>query len=244
MTRGGRLRYFFGTQIDQSEKRTLRDAYDRSELIARESAHRMRNLIQVADAVVGRALREQGAPHLREQITDKLVAIADAHAASVAMPSSNGVDLVTLAQMTLTPFGARPGLMPASDTCDAPVALSGPALRLSEADVAATALILNELATNSVKHGALRVPEGRVSLSWTRDTSGAVSQAVLVWREIGARPGAAVPPARFSTGAGTSGKGGLGTSIIDDLVATLSGRIERKHGDDGLTVTFTVPCEE
>jgi two-component sensor histidine kinase len=44
--------------------------------------------------------------------------------------------------------------------------ISGPSLRLSARQALSLALALNEIATNAVKYGALRAPDGRIAISW------------------------------------------------------------------------------
>ena len=55
-------------------------------------------------------------------------------------------------------------------------------------------LLLHELCTNALKHGALSVPEGRVHISWT----GEPHPFRLEWRETGGPP--VVPPAHKGLG--------------------------------------------
>lgn len=45
--------------------------------------------------------------------------------------------------------------------------ISGPSLSIGPRATLALSLMLHELATSTVKYGALRVPEGRVAMQWT-----------------------------------------------------------------------------
>ena len=72
----------------------------------------------------------------------------------------------------------------------------------------ALALVLQELATNAVKYGALSVPDGKASVAWWRvDAAAKPEQVRLVWRESGGPP-AALPPAK-----------GFGLSLLQDMAA-------------------------
>ena len=88
------------------------------------------------------------------------------------------------------------------------------------------ALFLHELATNSVKHGALSVPQGHIKISWV------LSDRTLgiAWQEQGGPPICA-PPARH----------GYGTKLIDQLAASAGGLIDRDWHRHGLQVGLRVP---
>jgi CheY-like chemotaxis protein len=49
-------------------------------------------------------------------------------------------------------------------------------------------LILHELATNAVKHGALSIPTGRVVVTWSSPGKASSSQLRFAWRESGGPP--------------------------------------------------------
>src|SRR3546814_18206538 len=62
------------------------------------------------------------------------------------------------------------------------------------------ALLVNELATNAVKHGALSNDSGRVDVRWTQDEGDAEDRKFrLSWRESGGT-GMVVAPDRTSFG--------------------------------------------
>ncbi|MBC2656979.1 hypothetical protein H7A76_16190 [Pseudomonas sp. MSSRFD41] len=56
-------------------------------------------------------------------------------------------------------------------------------------------LFLHELLTNSVKHGALSLPEGQVRISWSTTDA----KLDIDWQE-GGGPAIAAPPARYGYG--------------------------------------------
>ncbi|MDY6963183.1 MAG: sensor histidine kinase, partial [Pseudomonadota bacterium] len=79
------------------------------------------------------------------------------------------------------------------------------------------------LATNSLKYGALSVPDGKVTVSWTVDPDQERQRLRLVWTELG---GPAVrPPARK----------GFGSRIIEKvLAADFTGKVDLDYDPQGV----------
>jgi len=99
-------------------------------------------------------------------------------------------------------------------------------------------LILHELATNAVKHGALSVPAGRVRVGWRNDQDeeparGGGRRLRLRWEEQGGpeiRPSAAV------------GYQGFGTRLVAFAAAhELHGRAELTFAPEGLQAEIAFP---
>jgi two-component sensor histidine kinase len=105
--------------------------------------------------------------------------------------------------------------------------IDGPDLSLDRNRAVEMALVLNELATNALKYGALRTPDGTVSVRWTRDAQG---EMALVWRERGGPP-----PEPGATP-------GFGSALLTKLVErSMRGRIEHQLEPDGLVCRITTP---
>ncbi|MBC7635252.1 MAG: PAS domain-containing protein [Acetobacteraceae bacterium] len=99
-------------------------------------------------------------------------------------------------------------------------AADGPVLRLTATAARSLALILHELVSNAVTHGALTVQSGLVDVTWTRNDSG----LNLCWTERGG-PILRGPPPQM----------GFGGMLIDSSVAMqLSGSIVRHWDQAGL----------
>ena len=88
------------------------------------------------------------------------------------------------------------------------------------------AMLLHELATNAVRHGALSVPEGRVSLTWEFDAKDGRLQ--LLWTESGGPPIPAPPVRR-----------GFGSRLITQLVERqLGGELQSDWQMKGLRISL------
>lgn len=96
-------------------------------------------------------------------------------------------------------------------------------------------MILHELVTNSLKHGALTSPQGRVTVCCTVDPSNGQSPVVtLRWQESGGPP-ILHPPTP-----------GVGTSLIEGLARTdLRGEVELTYPREGARhrIRFPLPAE-
>lgn len=90
-------------------------------------------------------------------------------------------------------------------------------------------LILHELATNAVKHGALSQSGGRVEVRWDiTEADGRTLQ--LVWREEGGPP--VRPPVLRS----------FGTRLIEHAArSNLGGGAELNFAPEGLKAVITMP---
>ena len=92
-------------------------------------------------------------------------------------------------------------------------------------------LVFYELATNSVKYGALSVPEGRLLIEWSvLDGEDGTARLQLRWVESGGPP--VVKPSRQ----------GFGTTVIErHAAAAFSGKVVMEFEDSGLRWTLTAP---
>jgi two-component sensor histidine kinase len=136
---------------------------------ARESIHRTKNLLAVVQAIVCKIYREVGS---REQYRDVLVSrLAALGNAQDVLIQRDWVDLPvgTLVNSALAPFLPNPGL----------ILQAGPKILVPAKHMAGLCMALFELATNSMKYGALVEGRGKVVLSWRVDDG----DAVLEWDE-------------------------------------------------------------
>jgi two-component sensor histidine kinase len=150
-------------------------------LVVDELNHRLRNKLAVVHAVLRHELRDQG---------DALARISDrlrAHAAAdelLARPDTDCVDIRDILAVELSHYG------------EARITAEGDRIQLPAKHAATLTLIFHELATNAAKHGALKSPQGEVSIRW-RLESGALR---IAWSERGGPPVTAPQRRGFGTG--------------------------------------------
>jgi two-component system CheB/CheR fusion protein len=108
--------------------------------------------------------------------------------------------------------------------------MQGPEISLPPRVALVLGMVAHELATNAVRHGALSVSAGEISVSWHIDSSAADTALVLKWDEIG---GPVVAPPR---------RCGFGLSLLQRSVnEELRGTANVTFGPNGLQARFTIP---
>jgi two-component sensor histidine kinase len=185
-----------------------------------ELRHRVKNLLAVIQALARQTVAEdRSGAEYRDAFLGRLEALTHAH--ELAFGTGGGVDLATLAEGVLEPYTVGNGAVAVE---------AGPAATLPPARVQALALVLHELATNAVKHGALSAPEGRVRVGWEVEGGGGTRRVRLRWEERGGPPVA--PPAIR----------GSGTELIEHVATDeLGEQPELTFASAGLGAEITVP---
>ncbi len=168
--------------IDRARSETERD------IMTAELAHRMKNMLAIAQVVVTQSLRRvEGLDHERGAIAARLGALS--HAQDILTRSHHqAAGMRTVVETTLRPYQAGR------------IMTRGPDLLLQAQQVLGLSLVLHELATNAAKHGALSEDGGRVELIWSESDDGQFS---LRWTEHEGPP-VTVPEIR-----------GFGSTILD-----------------------------
>lgn len=153
---------------------------------ARESVHRIKNLIAVIQAIASKIAREvHTTAEYRSLLSSRLVALGSAQDVLVQSGWSD-VELAHIIKAALAPFLPNPGLE----------VRYGPPVHVPARHVSGLNMALYELCTNSLKYGALAEGRGPVVLMWRRDDH----IVVLEWIE--------------QTPAPVTREEGLGTQLI------------------------------
>jgi two-component sensor histidine kinase len=139
-------------------------AEEARQLLVKESAHRVKNLLATVQAIAGQSLREM--PHL-DAFQARLRALGEAHDLLLS-ENWDQAPLAGVVRRALKPFGER-------------FLIEGPATWLPAQSSLMLSMCLHELATNAAKYGALSNGRGKVEVTWKQTGNG----AVLTWRETG-----------------------------------------------------------
>jgi PAS domain S-box-containing protein len=146
------------------------------DLLVAETRHRMKNLMAIVQAV---ARQTKAAGRTGEEFRDVLLARFEAVLNAQAFIFSQGstADLGSLIMQSLQPAADARAMI-----------VSGPGVKLSEHQVLPVAMILHELATNSLKYGALSTESGIVHIGWNTEQTDARTRLSLNWHEEGGPP--------------------------------------------------------
>lgn len=197
------------------------DQQEQLRLHTRELHHRLRNLFATLQSIM--ALTKNSATSIDdyiERIKSRLSALNRAQQILLDTNFVTGSFAALVRDLCRTYPGVR---------------WSGPDFSLSENAMVSISLVLNELATNAAKYGALTTGKGLVKIDWTIQAADGQDMVNLCWSERGG-------PSAETTTTGS----GFGSSLIDHSVTrNLRGEIKRDWTADGLlcTVAFPVPEE-
>ena len=212
-------RIMLGIFLDVTGRKQVEEA---NELLAGEMSHRVKNLLAIAAGLAALTSRStETASDMARELTQRLTALGRAHDLVRPLPDEEKKDalLGDLISVLLAPYddmGAFSGR----------VRVSVPRMAVSEASATTLALVIHELATNSLKYGALSSDAGTLDVSCAAHPT----DVVLVWTERGG------PPVKAPTG-----KGGFGSKLINRAVGTqLGGTISREWIAEGVVVALTV----
>ena len=207
----------FGIFIDVTGRKQAEEGH---ELLAGEMSHRVKNLLAIAAGLTAITSRSAtSAKDMARELTHRLTALGRAHDLVRPLPGHEGKaallgDLITVLLAPYDDMGAFAGR----------VRVSVPRMGVGEKSATTLALILHELATNSLKYGALSADSGTLDVSCQSNET----EAVLVWTERGGPPVAA-----------PTGQGGFGSTLVNRAVsAQFGGTISCDWCKDGVVVTL------
>lgn len=197
-----------------------KQAEEGHELLAGEMSHRVKNLLALASGLTAITSRSaETKEDMVEQLTQRLTALGRAHDLVRPLPNGQGSAalLGDVFAVLLAPYdvlGAFAGR----------IRVAVPRMGLGENAATSLALVIHELATNSLKYGALSVDAGLLDISGR-----AVGDTVeIVWTEQGG-PEVEAPKASE----------GYGSKLLQRTVAGhLSGSISYDWTKSGVQVTL------
>lgn len=215
----GKLRGAVAAFIDITERKAARS---RERLLSREVDHRAKNIMAVIQAIVQLTEAEEIGAY-RKAISGRISSLARTHTL-LAQNRWDGAELHDLIAEELAPY------LPMGVLDGKRVKLDGPRLKLRPQTAQSIALIIHELVTNALKHGALSAPSGKVTVSWEPDAPGPKQRVTIRWEE---QDGPPVSPPR---------EVGFGLSLIEATARDqLYGDITQIWAPEGLNTHFTVP---
>lgn len=214
-------RVMFGVFLDVTGRK---QAEEGNELLAGEMSHRVKNLLTIATALTAITSRSAtSAPEMAKELTHRLTALGRAHDIVRPVPGKveHGALLGDLLSVLLAPYddmGAFSGR----------IRVSVPRMAVGESAATTLAMVLHELATNSLKYGSLSCPEGTLDVSC--DAPG--PSVAVVWTEQG---GPAVNA--------SDGPAGFGSKLLQRGMDDLGGKAEVAWLRTGVVVTLQMSAD-
>ena len=208
-------RKMFGIFIDVTGRKQAEEGH---ELLAGEMSHRVKNLLAIASGLTAITSRSvDTTTDMARELTQRLTALGRAHDLVRPLPGEEGKaallgDLLSVLLAPYDDLGAFSGR----------IRVSVPRMGVGEQAANALALIVHELATNSLKYGALSAETGTLDVSCSAHDK----EIVITWTEQGGPP--VKPP---------EGPGGYGSQMVERAMARqLDGDIEKDWAPQGLVV--------
>jgi two-component sensor histidine kinase len=211
------------TMLEQHVNLSNPEVESVQDLVVLDLMHRLKNIYAVVGGVL--ALSARAKPEMRpfvEALRDRIAALEAAHAYLVETPAATEEErtVMGLLRLLIAPFNSETVKTITVSGCDAPMTW-GPGGTL--------ALIVRELATNSVKYGALSAETGHIEIACSEDRGG----YAIRWRETGG-PRMAGPPEAT----------GFGTRLIERAAALAGFSVEREWRVEGLESVIVIPAAE
>ena len=210
-------RVMFGVFLDVTGRK---QAEEGNELLAGEMSHRVKNLLAIASSITTLTSRSAATTEgMARELTQRLSALGRAHDLVRPIPSQEGRaallgDLLTVLLAPYDDLGAFSGR----------IRVAVPRMGVGENAATALALIIHELATNSVKYGALSAATGLLDVSCIANES----EVTVVWTERGGPP--VVAPAAPS---------GFGSKLVARTISSkFGGSLDYKWSPEGLIVNL------
>ncbi|WP_260921966.1 sensor histidine kinase [Novosphingobium sp. 9] len=211
---GGRIVRWFGTNTDVTE---MRDAEQRIALLLDEVNHRSKNMLAVILSIARRT--DSGHPDFVKRLEQRIRGLAANQDLLVSRSWSN-VPLIDMIEAQLGNIGE----------VSRQVRMAGPPVSLSPAAAESLAMAMHEMATNSLKYGALSVAAGWIDIVWSLSGEQEAPRFELSWCESDGPP--VTPPVRT----------GFGTRITIDVPRSrLNAVVETRYPPEGFV--WTLACD-
>jgi two-component sensor histidine kinase len=210
-------RIMFGVFLDVTRRKIAEEA---REMLANEMSHRVKNLFAIAAALTEISSRAAATPkEMAVDLTQRLTALGQAH--ELVRPllgeQKKATNLGALLAILLGAYDEK------GEIGDR-IRVHAPRVPVGEGAVTTLALVVHELATNSLKYGALSKASGTLDVVCTTENV----DVVIVWTEKGGPP---VSAAR--------GQAGFGSKLVHrSITSQLGGSIAFDWPAEGAIVTL------
>jgi len=202
---------FMDTVIETTSKV---EAENSLRVLNAELGHRMKNTQAIVQAIARQTLRGQVEDEALNAFTQRLMALSSAHEILLRQ-SWEAAPLHSVVQAALK-HNDEPHRFH----------IDGPEITIGPKAVISVSLMLHELVTNAVKHGALSVDSGHIDILWTIEGDGEAATLHMRWIEHGGPPAAKPTRHGFGSRLISGGLTGAGRAQLQFLPTGLEGHFE------------------
>lgn len=188
----------------------------RQRLMIDELNHRVKNTLATVQSIASQTLRNAvDLTSARANFEARLIALSKAHS-MLSDRSWHDTEIGALIGQELRAYDS------------AQVTFGGPSIMINAKATVALALVMHEMTTNAVRHGALSTPDGRLGVGWTIESD---DQLAIDWVERGG------PPTHEPT------RAGFGARLLRTVVTgELGGTLDVRYAPEGFSARIVVPA--
>jgi PAS domain S-box-containing protein len=209
---------FLDTTRDKKEEDRLRFLLD-------ELNHRTQNTLATVLAIAKQTLGGVADDQIVGVFQGRILALSKAQSL-LGCTSWERVGIIHIVERILEPFGLH-------DLRMNRFKIGGDNVRLQPKAALSLAMVFHELATNSVKYGALSNDAGHIDMAWQTEVKPAGDWMRLFWQESGGPPVA--PPIRK----------GFGSRLIErGLAQELNGEVRLEFNPSGVSCEIAMPVPQ
>ena len=218
--------YFTATLRDltkqHAQKAALETAAEQERLLGRELDHRVKNMLSQILALCSEAEgRATSDIEVVKSLSRRVKNFSAVHEL-LSNEQATGVDCTELTWVCVSPYATKESEV---------FGVFAPKCEIVPKAAMTLAMVLNELASNATKHGAI-LHHGRISVSWLIER-GSKMELKLIWREehSGAMPKLI--------------SGGFGVQVLQAAIPhELAGTVDLRLEERGLVYTATMPLDQ
>jgi PAS domain S-box-containing protein len=208
----GELLYYFASQKDITGQRRAEEMEATERLLLMEVDHRAMNALALVQSIVNLS-RADSASGYAASVRGRVQALAHAHRL-LGEGGWAGADLGEVLAAEI-PNGMKKRVVATGSRISVPAELVQP-----------LALVVHELMSNAIRHGALASAEGTIEIDWSDQSE----RLLIRWNERGAR-NIVEPP-----------KVGAGLAMLDGVIERqLGGRVAKTWQPEGLRLEISLP---
>lgn len=215
-----KIQRWIGTCTDIED---AKQAASHNEMLSQELSHRIKNIFAIISGLISMTARgDENFREPAETLKGRIAALGRAH--EYVRPHNDNEQSemgdVTMQRLLSEIFASYPAFS------DNRLLISGGDIAVSDRAATPIALVFHELATNSMKYGALAADEGRVELAISSDQD----MVIFKWLEKGGAP-ITTPPT----------ESGFGSKLVEmSVTQQLGGKLDRLWLPTGLQINMEV----